>query len=133
MTSGNIREVFDAYAETHDAKYFAPDAVFTDVPQVRDFTGREAIHGMLDMFYHGAFADAWADVKHKVVDTERNVAALEFVLNGRHTADLGGLPPTGRTVQMPMLAIYEFRGDQIQRGRLYYDKGEFFRQLGVGQ
>ena len=124
------RRLFEEYAHSHDPKYFAPDATFTVVPLANTLKGSEAIDGMLRMFYHDAFSDARADLGHVVFDEEKGVGFIEFVFRGKHTGDLMGLKPTNRQVEVPMLAVYEGKNNELVNARLYYDNLSFMRQLG---
>ena len=94
------------------------------------FNGRDAIAGMLRLFYHDAFSDAVGEIRNVAADTEKGMGFIEFTFRGRHTGDLMGIPPTGRQVDVPMLAVCEVGDGEIQQGRLYYDMATFMRQLG---
>ena len=125
-----VRRVIEAYAHSHDAKHFAEDAVFTQMALPQPFTGREAIAGMLRLFYEDAFSDAKGELRHVAADNERGLGFVEFTFKGRHTGALAGIAPTGRDVEIPMLGVYEIANGKIQRARLYYDMATLSRQLG---
>jgi steroid delta-isomerase-like uncharacterized protein len=125
-----VRRVVEAYAHSHDAKHFADDAVFTQMAMPQPFTGRDAIAGMLRLFYEDAFSDAKGELRNVAADTERGLGFIEFTFRGRHTGALAGIPPTGRDVEVPMLGVYEIANGKIQRARLYYDMATLSRQLG---
>jgi steroid delta-isomerase-like uncharacterized protein len=128
--SEETRKVIEAYAENHDPKYFAEDAVFTQMPIPEPFSGRDAIGGMLRLFYQDAFSDASGQLRHVAADATKGLGFVEFTFRGRHTGELMGIPPTGRQVEVPMLGVYEIEGGEIQKARLYYDMATFMRQLG---
>lgn len=94
------------------------------------FNGREAIAGMLRLFYHEAFSDASGELRNIAADTEKGLGFIEFTFRGRHTGELMAIQPTGYQVEVPMLAVYEIEDDQIRQARLYYDMATFMRQLG---
>ena len=125
-----VRSMIEAYAQSHDAKHFAEDAVFTQMALPQPFTGRDAIAGMLRLFYEDAFSDAKGELRHVAADTERGLGFIEFTFRGRHTGALAGIPATGRDVEVPMLGVYEIANGKIQRARLYYDMATLSRQLG---
>jgi steroid delta-isomerase-like uncharacterized protein len=125
-----VRSTIEAYAHSHDPKYFAEDAVFTQMALPQPFTGREAIAGMLRLFYEDAFSDAKGELRHIAADNERGLGFIEFTFKGRHTGALAGIPPTGRDVEVPMLGVYEIAGGKIRHARLYYDMATLSRQLG---
>jgi steroid delta-isomerase-like uncharacterized protein len=125
-----VRSVIEAYAHSHDVKHFAEDAVFTQMALPQPFTGRDAIAGMLRLFYEDAFSDAKGELRNVAADTEGGLGFIEFTFRGRHTGALAGIPPTGRDVEVPMLGVYEIANGKIQRARLYYDMATLSRQLG---
>ena len=60
-------------------------------------------------FYQGLFGSL-SDIRlqiHQVVEDANHVAA-RFVLTGRHTGDLSGVPATGRTVTQHGMTILRF-------------------------
>jgi steroid delta-isomerase-like uncharacterized protein len=130
LTKNDPRVVMQAYAHSHDPQYFAEDAVFVIRALHESFNGRQAIGAMLRAFYTESFSEAGAELHHIAVDADGNLGFVEFTFRGRHIGNLFGVPATGRTVEVPMLAIYELDGALIQRARLYFDSAEFFRQLG---
>jgi carboxymethylenebutenolidase len=44
---------------------------------------------------------------------------------------LPGIPPTGRPVEVPFVAIIEFEGDKIAHEHLYWDQASVLVQLGL--
>ena len=128
--SNQVRNVIEAYAHSHDARHFTEDAVFMQMALPQPFTGREAIAGMLRLFYEDAFSDAKGELRNVAADSERGLGFVEFTFRGRHTGALAGIAPTGRDVEVPMLGVYEIANGQIQRARLYYDMATLQRQLG---
>jgi predicted ester cyclase len=128
--SQETRKVIEAFAQSHDPKYFAEDAVYTQMALAQPFTGRDAIGAMLRLFYHDAFAEARGDLRNVAADTEKGLGFVEFMFRGRHTGELMGIAPTGRQVEVPMFGVYEIANSQIQGARLYYDTATLMRQLG---
>jgi steroid delta-isomerase-like uncharacterized protein len=128
--SQGVREVIERYASSHDPQCFAEDAEFTQVALANPFNGRDAIAGMLRLFYREAFTDARGDLRHVAADTEQDLGFIEFTFHGRHTGDLLGIAPTGRAVEIQMLGVYEVRDGLIRKCRLYYDMATLLRQLG---
>ena len=78
----DIRNVIEAYAQSHDPKHFADDAVFTQMALPQPFTGREAIAGMLRLFYEDAFSDAQGELRTVAADTQRGLGFIEFTFRG---------------------------------------------------
>jgi steroid delta-isomerase-like uncharacterized protein len=69
-----------------------------------------------------------------VVESGDTVVA-EFTVGGRHTGPLatpqGAVPPTGKTVRLPMIAIYELRDGKLINSRGQYDRLTLMSQLGL--
>ena len=128
--SQETRKAIEQYARSHDPQCFAENAEFTQMALPNPFKGRDAIAGMLRLFYQEAFSDARGDLRHVAADTDQDLGFIEFTFHGRHTGDLMGIPATGRTVEIAMLGVYEVRDGLIRRCRLYYDMATLLRQLG---
>ena len=60
-----------------------------------------------------------------------DAVAAEFWLRGTHDGPLRNLPPTGRSFECRMLAIFLFEDDRLVCERVYFDAGTILRQLGV--
>lgn len=58
---------------------------------------------------------------------------VEAVVRGTHLGPLGGLPPTGRTYELPILSIFLFDGEKLIGERVYFDSNTILRQLGVAR
>ncbi len=76
---------------------------------------------------------AFPDQKVEIVKLRRSdeAAVIEAVARGTHTGPLRGLPPTGRSFELPFLAIFVFDGDDLIGERVYYDSVTLLQQLGV--
>jgi len=131
MGGSQTRYILEAYLESHDPGYYADDAVYTVVALDRQFRGRDAIASILDLYYRGAFSPVWTDIRHTLIDLDGSLAVVEFMFKGRHTGQFLAIPATGRSVEMPMVGIYEFRDAKISHTRLYYDGADFLRQTGM--
>ena len=55
----------------------------------------------------------------------------EFWLRGTHLGPIRGLPPTGRSFECQMAALFLFEDDRLVCERVYFDAGTIYRQLGV--
>jgi steroid delta-isomerase-like uncharacterized protein len=55
----------------------------------------------------------------------------EFWLLGTHEGSFRGLPPTGRSFECRMVALFMFDDDRLVCERVYFDAGTILRQLGV--
>ena len=58
----------------------------------------------------------------------------EFVVHFTHTTEidwmLPGIPPTGREVSVPTVAIVQFEGDKLVREHIYWDQASVLVQIG---
>ena len=59
------------------------------------------------------------------------VVAAQWVMKGTNTGSFQGLPPSGRTVQLPGADFIRIEGDKIRSVQGYFDAGEVPRQLGL--
>lgn len=59
---------------------------------------------------------------------------IELTLSGTHDGPYRGIPTTGRTLELPIVAHFEFdeASGRIKRETAYYDTRTFQRQLGLG-
>jgi carboxymethylenebutenolidase len=59
----------------------------------------------------------------------------EFVLCFTHTTEidwmLPGVAPTGRSVQIPMIAVVRFEGDKLVHEHIYWDQASVLVQIGL--
>ena len=59
----------------------------------------------------------------------------EFIFRFTHTTRidwmLPGLAPTGRRVEIPMVAIVQFQGDKVAHEHIYWDQASVLVQLGL--
>ena len=58
---------------------------------------------------------------------------VEAIIRGTHLGKLGGLPPTGRSYELPILAMFMFEGEELVCERVYFDTNTVLRQLGVAR
>lgn len=126
MATDSNRRALQGYLVEHDEGYLAPDAVFTDMSTGQEWSGREAIAGMLHWFYQVAFqADFESDTM--LVDDQHGV--LEGLVVGRHIGEFAGVPATGRDFRVPICVAYDFADGQITRGRIYFAVPAFLAQV----
>ena len=77
-----------------------------------------------------ALPDLVIDVKRRHEAAETLV--LEVTIRGTHLGPWRGLPATGRRVDLPLCAVYEFdASDRLEGERVYYDRAAVLRQLGM--
>ena len=95
-------------------------------------------HDALKMFYANHFIganppDFAMDPVSRTVGSSSVVD--EFVLRFTHTTAidwmLPGVAPTGRPVEIPMIAVVQFDGDKLVHEHIYWDQASVLLQIGL--
>ena len=92
--------------------------------------GRDGVQQLYADLFRG-FPDLKSVVKSQYVSREGIV--LETVLSGTHRAEWNGIPATGRSVEVPMCAIFPFNEAEgkLEAEIVYFDGTSLLRQLGL--
>jgi predicted ester cyclase len=137
---GQARELLDRMTEfaveQHDVEramdLYADDAVVS-TPDVGELRGRDRIaeywHGFID-----GFPDAHFETISKLEGDGKAVDEGYFVgTNSGALKSLDGetIQPTGKHVKLRSCDIATVRDGKIVEHHLYFDEGEFMRQLGL--
>ena len=83
--------------------------------------------------YHRAQRTAFPDQRHdnvRIHVADDDVVVTEFDLLGTNLGEFYGLPPTGRSFRVPVVALFFFDGDRITNERVYLDAASLLRQIG---
>jgi steroid delta-isomerase-like uncharacterized protein len=107
---------------------YADDAV-VDSPLAGGIThGREQI---IQVFrtYFAAFPNMQMQEDEVLVDGHR--AAVMASFSGTDSGGFMGMPPTGRTITIPVVFLYEFKDGKIVRDRRVYDFTGTLVQVGT--
>ncbi|MBN1459126.1 MAG: ester cyclase [Armatimonadetes bacterium] len=107
---------------------YAQDVVVHDCSAPEDILGLDA----LKSFYaasHEGFPDLRV-VFHDVL-VSRDHIVFRGAIEGTHTGDLRGMPPTGRHVSFPCVAIDRIEGGKIVEEWVYFNVLDLLTQLGV--
>lgn len=108
---------------------FGDSARYDEEPWDEHYVGRDQVRGYYSALFRAA-ADLHIDVAARHVTDDAVI--LEVVLTGTHTGPWRGLPATGRTLRLPLCAIYTFdENGKLAGERIYYDRATVLRQLGV--
>lgn len=62
---------------------------------------------------------------------ENDKVVVRARVKGTHTGDLMGIPPTGKTIDLPFSVIYQVRDEKIVKGWLFIDRMDLMEQLGI--
>jgi carboxymethylenebutenolidase len=136
--------VFDAHMSAEFELRDADEAMvtmtdsptLTHVPVVTGAKGKEALRD----FYRDHFVGKWpADLSVERISrtTSEDMLIDEFIVRFTHDvvmdAILPGIPPTGRRVEVPHVAVVGFEDGKIAFERIYWDQGSMLVQLGLLQ
>ena len=104
------------------------------IPTMTGGVGYEALHRFYtEHFVHANPPDT------RLVPISRTVGATqvvdEMLFCFTHTCEidwmLPGVPPTGKYVEVPLIAIVKFRGDKLYHEHIYWDQASVLVQIGV--
>ncbi len=127
-----VREAADKALNAHDLdavmSYWTDDVVFDFVPLSAPFEGKKAARSFFESLLAG-IPDFTATASH--VWAAGNIVLVECVASGTHLGEWMGIPPTGKSIQMPHVDLYEFEGTKIKRAATYGDMAGVMMQLGV--
>jgi carboxymethylenebutenolidase len=95
-------------------------------------------HAMLSRFYQHHFVNS-NPPDTRLVPISRTVGATQIVdemlFCFTHSCEidwmLPGVPPTGRPVEIPLVAIVKFRGDKLYHEHIYWDQASVLVQIGL--
>lgn len=139
MTPDDLRRRRLAVLEEHfrseiDHDWDACLATFAGVPRYEIVaTGQVHEGAEAVVAYHRAQRTAFPDQRHEHVRmhvADDDTVVSEFDLLGTNTGDFMGLPPTGRSFRVPVIAVFSFEGDRITNERVYLDGASLLRQIG---
>jgi steroid delta-isomerase-like uncharacterized protein len=90
--------------------------------------GEAAVRELLQGLMHG-FPDLHAEIgKMRHAD---DAVFGEALITGTHDGEWAGIPPTGRRVEVPVAAIFEFDEDRLLCEKVYMDFAAVLTQIGV--
>ncbi len=91
--------------------------------------GKDAPKAMTAMM-RGAFPDFHATVEEMLQDGNKVITRARF--SGTHRGEFMGIPATGKTFDIPVIDIVEFRDDKAVAHWGLMDMAGMMAQLGVG-
>lgn len=138
----NLSDLWDQHIALEFGARDAAATMATMVPEpyvnhVPTMTGGVGFD-MLARFYKYHFVDA-NPADAEMVPVSRTVGADRIVDEyiGRFTHDreipwmLPGVAPTGRNVEVPMVAVVRFRGGKLYNEHIYWDQASVLKQIGL--
>lgn len=139
MSTDDLRQRRLAVLEEHfqseiDHDWDACLATFKDVPRY-EIVATGQVHEGRDAVveYHTNQRTAFPDQRHENVRmhvADDDTIISEFDLLGTNSGEFLGLPPTGRSFRVPVIAVFNFDGDRITNERVYLDSASLLRQVG---
>jgi steroid delta-isomerase-like uncharacterized protein len=110
---------------------FKPGAARTELPgEVAD--GHDAVAATYQEFFT-ALPDIHFDFEDGSLCHHGDLVICETRAHGTHLGPFRGLPPTGRRVDLPIVAVFQFDGPDLICERAYFDRMTMFMQLGVAR
>ena len=129
LAEAHVR-AFNERAWSRAAELYAPDLIAVEpggtTSGIDEFLGHAQ-----------GFTTAFPDSRMEVttIIESGNRAAVEGVYSGTHTGPLataqGEVPPTGRTLRLPICLVFEVAAGRIASNHAYYDQMTFAAQLGL--
>jgi predicted ester cyclase len=107
------------------ARLELPGGEVADGPAEVAATYRDLFHAFPDL--------SFPDLEPGSLCHHGDLVIGETRLQGTHMGTFRGLPPTGRRIDMPLVAIFEFDGPDLLCERVYWDRLTLFIQLGVAR
>lgn len=130
----HVRDEFATKDTSATLDTMVPDAYVNHIPVLTGGVGREA----LQEFYSRHFIpkmppDTEIVPVSRTIGTDRLVD--EMIFRFTHTVEmdwmLPGIPPTGRRVECPLVAIVQFRDGKLAHEHIYWDQASVLVQLGL--
>jgi len=130
----HVRDEFVTHDTAATLDTMVPDAYVNHIPVLTGGVGRE----QLGEFYSRHFIprmppDTTILPVSRTIGTDRLVD--EMIFRFTHTIEmdwmLPGIPPTGKRVEVPLVAVVHFRGGKLAHEHIYWDQASVLVQLGV--
>jgi steroid delta-isomerase-like uncharacterized protein len=111
---------------------FKPGAARTELPGGEIADGPDAVADTYRELFT-ALPDLHFDIQPGSLCHHGDCVISETRVHGTHRGPFRGLPATGRRVDLPLVAVFQFDGSDLLCERAYYDRLTLFIQLGVAR
>jgi steroid delta-isomerase-like uncharacterized protein len=111
---------------------FKPGAARTELPGGEIADGPDAVADNYRELFT-ALPDLHFDIEPGSLCHHGDCVISETRVHGTHRGPFRGLPATGRRVDLPLVAVFQFDGPDLVCERAYYDRLTLFIQLGVAR
>ena len=123
-----LMEVLDSGDWSRADEFIATDIVMFHPSSPDPIRGREAVQGFLSLFRAG-FPDLRLVIQDLAVGDDK--VAIKWRAHGTHTADLFGIPPTGKTMDIMGISFLKVAGGKVVEDTVVEDTLGMFRQIGI--
>lgn len=138
MITDELRERRLAIIEEHfrsevDKEFDRTLATFNGHPRYEIMATGQVYDGDDEVLaYHRNQRTAFPDQRHENVRTHvaDDAVITEFDLLGTNLGAFYGMPPTGKSFRVPVIAVFFFDGDRITNERIYLDAASLLTQIG---
>jgi carboxymethylenebutenolidase len=104
------------------------------IPTMTGGYGYAALHRFYREFFIPQMPkDTTATVWSRTVGSDRVIDEILFSFTHDVAMEwmIPGIPPTGRRIEIPLIAVVQFRGAKIFNEHIYWDQASLLTQLGV--
>jgi steroid delta-isomerase-like uncharacterized protein len=110
------------------AELMLPNVVMHHPSSPTPIQGRDAVVGLLTAFRAG-----FPDLKMRADDAfgANDRVVVRWTMSGKHDANLFGIPPTGKAVQVAGISILRFQDGKVAEDWVAEDTFGLMKQLGV--
>src|SRR5438045_3438806 len=130
----HMRHEFSNHNAEDTLATMVDDAYVNHIPVLTGGVGKEALRE----FYSKRFIpqmppDTEVSPVSRTIGTDQLVDEMIFKFTHKMRMDwkLTGFAPTGRRVEVPLVAIVRFRGDKLAHEHIYWDQASVLVQLGL--
>ena len=126
--------VLDHFADETRQNFDAVLATFPH-PHYEVIATGDLFDGITDVRrYYAETRTAFPDQRHEIIQLRHtdDSVVVEFWLLGTHKGPLKGIPPTGNTFRVRVVAFFIFEGETLVCERIYFDTMTMLKQLLVG-
>src|SRR5436305_12406413 len=130
----HMRHEFATHNTENTLATMVDDAYVNHIPVLTGGVGKEALRE----FYSKRFIpqmppDTEVTPVSRTIGTDQLVDEMIFKFTHTMRMDwmLPGVAPTGRRVEVPLVAIVRFRGDKLAHEHIYWDQASFLVQIGL--
>jgi steroid delta-isomerase-like uncharacterized protein len=109
-------------------------AAFTEGGTYSDPTAGQGLSRNATADYARGLWDAFPDLTFEIISkaqTGPEAVAAQWIMRGTNTGSLQGLPPTGRSVELPGADFIQVEADKVRSVQGYFDSRALPEQLGL--